>query len=207
MIAIVDYGMGNLRSVEKAFEISGVRPKITASSAEIGKASKIVLPGVGAFTAAVRELEKRRLVDVIRKKVLAGTPYLGLCLGLQLLFDESEENEGKRKAKGLGIIPGKVIKFRMKKLKIPHMGWNTLRLTKRECPIFKENRPNDFFYFVHSYYGEPRNPDWVSSVTDYGVRFCSSIWRGHIFATQFHPEKSQAAGLAVIKNFVRLKDA
>src|SRR3990167_5481872 len=121
MIAIIDYGMGNLRSVQKAFEVSGARARITSSKADIEKAEKIVLPGVGAFTAAVHELEKRRLVDVIRKKVLLGTPYLGLCLGLQLLFEESEENEGKKRAFGFGIIPGKVKRFRVK-LKVPQIG-------------------------------------------------------------------------------------
>ncbi len=204
MIAIVDYGMGNLRSVEKAFEKGGAKPRITSSRSDIANAEMIVLPGVGAFTAAVRELEKRRLVDVIRKKVLGGTPYLGLCLGLQLLFEESEENEGKRKSAGFGIIRGKVKKFRVR-LKIPHMGWNTLNLKKKDCPLFQGIRPGDFFYFVHSFYGAPQDTSWVSSTTDYGFGFCSSVWRDNIFATQFHPEKSQNAGLRIVKNFVRLK--
>src|SRR3990167_6073132 len=190
MIAIVDYGMGNLRSVQKAFEKSGARPKVTSSKSDIEKAGKIVLPGVGAFTAAVRELEKRRLVDVIRKKILGGSPYLGLCLGLQLLFEESEENEGKKRAFGFGIIPGKVKRFRVK-LKVPHMGWNNLKLKKKDCPILKGVGGGDFFYFVHLYYGAPKDRDWISSTTDYGLDFCSSVWRANIYATQFHPEKSQ----------------
>lgn len=204
MIAIVDYGMGNLRSVQKAFEANGAVAKISSSSKDILNAQKIVLPGVGAFTAAVRELEKRRLMGVLKKKILGGTPYLGLCLGLQLLFDESEENKGKSKARGLGIIPGRVKKF-SGTLKIPHMGWNTASIVKKKCPLFKGIRNESFFYFVHSYYAVPKDRSWSSSLTDYGVHFCSSVWKNNIFATQFHPEKSQGLGLRMIKNFIELK--
>ena len=204
MIVIVDYGMGNLRSVQKAFEINGASAKISSSPAELSKAGKIVLPGVGAFTAAVRELEKRRLVEPLKKKISGGTPYLGLCLGLQLLFDESEENEGKTKARGLGIIPGRVQRFRGR-LKIPHMGWNTIKMIKKNCPLFKGIRNESAFYFVHAYYGVPKNASWNASTTRYGVNFCSSIWKDNILATQFHPEKSQALGLRMIENFIRWK--
>ena len=203
-IVIVDYGMGNLRSVQKAFEHCGAKPKISSSASEIRKASKIVLPGVGAFTAAVRELEKRKLVGAIKEKIADGTPYLGLCLGLQLLFDESQENEGKRKAKGFGVIPGKVRRFQGK-MKIPHMGWNTLKVQKKNCPLFKGTKAGEHFYFVHSYYGRPKDRSWNLAVTPYGGDFCSAVSKGNIFATQFHPEKSQAAGLRVIKNFIRYK--
>jgi glutamine amidotransferase len=196
--------MGNLRSVEKAFEVSGAKARITSSKLEIEKAGKIVLPGVGAFTSAVRELEKRRLVDVIRKKVLSGAPYLGLCLGLQLLFEGSEENEGQRRANGFGIIEGRVKKFRGN-LKIPHMGWNTLDVKKVGSPLLKGVGAGESFYFVHSYYGAPKDKGWISTTTRYGVDFCSSVWRYNIFATQFHPEKSQSSGLKIIKNFIRIK--
>ncbi|MBI3252011.1 MAG: imidazole glycerol phosphate synthase subunit HisH [Candidatus Omnitrophica bacterium] len=198
MIVIVDYGMGNLRSVQKAFEAEGARALVTGSAREAEKAEKIVLPGVGAFTHAVRELKARGLFDLIKEKISSGTPYLGLCLGLQLLFSRSEEGE---KRKGFGIIPGEVRRFRTK-LKIPHMGWNTLEIAKKNCPLFKGVEEKDYFYFVHSFYGVPRDPSWIAARTPYGADFCSAVWKENIFATQFHPEKSQAAGLRVIKNFI-----
>jgi glutamine amidotransferase len=198
-IVIVDYGMGNLRSVQKAFEKSGAHAKVSSDPRVLAKAGKIVLPGVGAFTHAMRELKKRGLVAPLRKKILSGTPYLGLCLGLQLLFEKSEE--GARVA-GLGVIPGRVKKFRTA-LKVPHMGWNTVR-TKKGCPLFKGTGKEDHFYFVHSYYGVPDDKSWVAGTTGYGKNFCSAVWKGNVFATQFHPEKSQAAGLRLIKNFVKL---
>ena len=173
MIAIVDYGMGNLRSVQKAFEKSGAKARITSSKTDIHNASKVVLPGVGAFSAAVKELEKRRIVDVLLNKIEWGTPYLGLCLGLQLLFTHSDEGRG---SEGLGIIDGPVKRF-THKLKIPHMGWNTVTLAQKNCPLFDGTSKDAYFYFVHSYYGVPRDPSWVLTSTEYGVRFCSSIWK------------------------------
>jgi glutamine amidotransferase len=201
-VAIVDYGMGNLRSVQKAFERNGIRPSVTSSPGVIDRADKIVLPGVGAFTAAVLELEKRNLFGLIQKKIREGTPYLGLCLGLQLLFSESEENEGKKKVRGLSIIPGRVKRFRGD-LKIPHMGWNSVRPLHKRCPLFKGISEKDYFYFVHSYYGAPKDSSWTAGTTRYGVDFCSVVWKDNVFATQFHPEKSQAAGLRLIKNFIQ----
>jgi len=198
-IVIVDYGMGNLRSVQKAFEKNGARAVVTSDPRVVERAEKIVLPGVGAFTHAMRELKARKLVAPLRKKILSGTPYLGLCLGLQLLFEKSEE--GSRVA-GLGIIPGRVKRFRTG-LKVPHMGWNTVAMKKR-CPLFKGAGKNDHFYFVHSFYAAPEDRSWVAGTTDYGQKFCSAVWKGNVFATQFHPEKSQAAGLRLIKNFVKL---
>ena len=200
-MVIVDYGMGNLRSVEKAFQKNGAQVKISSRRSDILKAEKIILPGVGAFTAAVNELKRLGLFELIKERILSGTPYLGLCLGLQLLFSESEENEGKKKAKGFGIIPGRVRRFKGN-FKIPHMGWNTLEVVKKNCPLFKGIPPGDYFYFVHSFYGVPDDKGWVASETMYGVNFCSSVWKGNIFATQFHPEKSQMAGLKIIKNFM-----
>ncbi|MBI3316044.1 MAG: imidazole glycerol phosphate synthase subunit HisH [Candidatus Omnitrophica bacterium] len=193
--------MGNLRSVQKAFEKNGAYPRVTSSATEIAKAEKIVLPGVGAFTAAVMELEKRKLMGVVRKRIDAGVPYLGLCLGLQLLFSESEESEGKKKAQGLGLIPGRVKRFRGR-MKIPHMGWNNVRSMKKNCPLFKGLSERDYFYFVHSYYGSPVDASWRAGETRYGIDFCSAVWKDNVFATQFHPEKSQAAGLKLIQNFI-----
>lgn len=198
MIAIVDYGMGNLRSVEKAFIDRGCRPKVTSLVKDIEKADKIVLPGVGAFTHAMRELKKLKLVGPIRAKIESGTPYLGLCLGLQLLFSRSEEGE---KVKGLGIIAGPVKRFRGLD-KVPHMGWNTLKVIQKNNALMKGVGVKDYFYFVHSYYGVPEDKSWILSRTRYGTDFCSAISKGSVFATQFHPEKSQAAGLRLIQNFI-----
>ena len=201
MIAIVDYGMGNLRSVQKAFEANGARPRITSSPKDIEKAEKIVLPGVGAFTFAMKKLKSLGLVAPLTEKIKNGTPYLGLCLGLQLLFSRSEEGE---RVKGLDIISGEVRRFRGN-MKIPHMGWNTVHFNKKNCPIFKNVPTDDYFYFVHSYFGAPEDKAWVLATTDYGTPFCSAVWKDNIFATQFHPEKSQKTGLKIIKNFVDLK--
>ncbi len=190
--------MGNLRSVQKAFEVCGARPVIASSRTAVERASKIVLPGVGAFTHAMRELRRLKLVEPLKEKIEAGTPYLGLCLGLQLLFSRSEEGQ---KVCGMDVIPGIVRKFRGT-MKVPHMGWNTLELKKKNCPIFKGTKPGDYFYFVHSYFGVPEDPSWIQAETSYGRAFCSAIWKKNIFATQFHPEKSQAGGLRIIKNFI-----
>ena len=202
MIVLVDYGMGNLRSVQKAFERCGAMPKITCEASDIEKADKIILPGVGAFSQAMRELKKRRLAGVLKEKVLGGTPYLGLCLGLQLLFSWSEEGD----AKGLDILPGRVQKFKGN-IKIPHMGWNTLSLRKKHCALVNDVRPADYFYFVHSFYAVPEERSDILAVTQYGGEFCSAVWRGNIFATQFHPEKSQEAGLRLIENFIAYEGA
>ena len=199
-IVLVDYGMGNLRSVQKAFESNGVKPKITSDVRDIEKAEKIILPGVGAFTHAVRELRQRKLTEPLKEKIKSGTPYLGLCLGLQLLFSRSEEGE---RVKGFDVIAGPVKRFRGK-LKIPHMGWNTVELKKKNCPIFKGIPDESYFYFVHSYFGKPEDSSWAAAVTRYGGEFCSAVWKNNVFATQFHPEKSQRIGLQVIRNFIGL---
>ncbi len=203
MLVVVDYGMGNLRSVEKAFEAAGERPVVSSDPKRIEKASKIVLPGVGAFTQAMSELKKLKLIEPLKEKIESGTPYLGLCLGLQLLFSESEE--GKR-VKGLCIIEGPVKRF-SHKLKVPHMGWNTLRTRQKNCPLLQGISKDAYFYFVHSYYGAPEDKSWMLASTDYGNEFCSAVWKGNIYATQFHPEKSQTQGLRMIRNFVKLKRA
>ena len=198
---LVDYGMGNLRSVQKAFELNGEKPVISSSARDVEKAQKIILPGVGAFTHAMHELKKRRLVAPLKEKIKAGTPYLGLCLGLQLLFSWSEEGE---RVKGFDIIEGPVKRFLAGNLKIPHMGWNTVKFSKKNCPIIKNVADGSYFYFVHSYFGKPEDPSWALGTTRYGKDFCSAVWKGNVFATQFHPEKSQTVGQRVIKNFVRL---
>ena len=196
MIAIVDYGMGNLRSVQKGFERVGVNAIITDDANKLADADAIVLPGVGAFRAAMRRLEEANLVEAIRREIDAGKPYLGICLGLQLLFTESEE--GGRHL-GLNIIPGKVVRFPTG-LKVPHIGWNEIDIRK-DIPILKEIPQKSYLYFVHSYYVVPDNPSVTAATTNYGIDFTSIIHKDNIFATQCHPEKSQKLGLRILRNF------
>jgi glutamine amidotransferase len=201
MIAIIDYGMGNLRSVQKGFEHSGHAATITHDAAILADATKLVLPGVGAFRDAIAALQARGLVEPIRAAIAAGKPFLGICLGLQLLFDRSFEDG---EYQGLGVVPGDVVRFDVPaEYKVPHMGWNQVRFRRRP-PIFAGVDDGAHFYFVHSYYVVPRDTSIVAIETDYPRPFCSSIWRDNLFATQFHPEKSQAAGLRVLKNFAEL---
>jgi glutamine amidotransferase len=201
MIAIVDYGMGNLRSVQKAFEKIGAKAVVTSSPEEVQKASKIVLPGVGAFGACMENLEKFGLIPTILKVIEQRKPFLGICMGMQVLFDEGEEF-GKHK--GLGVIPGKVVKFKLpQQFKIPHMGWNRL-LKKRRHPVLADIDDNAYFYFVHSYHVVPKDPGVIATMTDYGREFVSSIAKDNIFACQFHPEKSQNLGLKMLKSFANL---
>lgn len=198
MIAIVDYGMGNLRSVSKAFEAVGHEAVVTRDRATIKNASHVVLPGVGAFGDCMANLERFDLVEPIRSAIQSGKPFLGICLGLQLLFTESEEF-GLHK--GLGIIPGKVRKFVLDPaLKVPHMGWNQVNI-QRACPLFDGIADGSNWYFVHSYFVDPADRTVVATTTTYGIPFVSSIWKENIVACQFHPEKSQSVGLRLIKNF------
>ncbi len=200
-IAIIDYQMGNLRSVQKGFEKVGHGATITANPRELAAADKIVLPGVGAFGDAIAELRRRELVGPIRDAIAAGKPFLGICLGLQLLFDVG--NEGGE-FEGLGILRGKVVRFELPhELKVPHMGWNRGRLL-RPAPQLQGLADGTFFYFVHSYYCVPDDPAMVAIEADYGHPFCAAVWRENLFATQFHPEKSQADGLKILKNFADL---
>jgi glutamine amidotransferase len=201
MLAIIDYGMGNLRSVEKAFDHAGHAATITNDAAVLADATKLVLPGVGAFRDAIAALESRRLVEPIRSAIAAGKPFLGICLGLQLLFDRSFEDG---EYQGLGVVSGDVVRFDVPPgFKVPHMGWNQLHFCRRP-PIFAGIDEGEYFYFVHSYYVVPRDASVVATQTDYPQPFCSSIWRDNLFAMQFHPEKSQDAGLRVLKNFAEL---
>ena len=201
MIAIIDYGMGNLRSVSKAFERLGFTVNVTRDPRQIANASHVVLPGVGAFPDCMRNLEEMGLVDPVHRALSSGKPFLGICLGLQLLFTESEEF-GLHK--GLGWIRGRVVRFPDDGLKVPHMGWNTLEIRK-PAPALQDLPADAMVYFVHSYYGVPEDPAVIATTTEYGQRFTSSIAVDNVFACQFHPEKSQAVGLRLLRNFARCR--
>jgi glutamine amidotransferase len=202
-IAIIDYGMGNLRSVQKGFARVGAEAVVTRDVAVIDAASGVVLPGVGAYGACMANLRAYGLVDVVRRVVERGTPFLGICLGLQLLFDSSEEFGP---VPGLGLLRGRVARFTPpagEALRIPHMGWNQIR--KRQAPAALQGiEDGAFVYFVHSYYVEPTDASLIATTTDYGGEFVSAIARDNLFACQFHPEKSQGVGLAILRNFAAL---
>ncbi|NLE39262.1 MAG: imidazole glycerol phosphate synthase subunit HisH [Pirellulaceae bacterium] len=201
MIAIIDYGMGNLRSVQKGFEHVGHETIVTSDPAEVDRADKVVLPGVGAFEDAIAELKRQKMVDPVLRAIESGKPFLGICLGLHLLFDESFEN-GRHE--GLGVLRGKVVRFELPdEYTVPHMGWNQL-LIRRRAPVLAGIEEGTQVYFVHSYYVVPDDQTVIATETDYHEPFCSMIWRDNIFATQFHPEKSQAEGLKILKNFAVL---
>ena len=201
MIAIIDYQMGNLRSVQKGFEKVGYQATITCDPAVLARADKVVLPGVGAFGDAMAELKRRDLVEPIRQAVDSGKPFLGVCLGLQLLFDVGYEN-GRHE--GLGIVPGEVVRFELpSEYKVPHMGWNQLAIL-RESPLLAGLESGVYCYFVHSYYVVPQDRAVIAAETSYSAPFCAAIWRDNLFATQFHPEKSQRDGLRMLKNFAEL---
>jgi imidazole glycerol-phosphate synthase subunit HisH len=197
---IVDYGMGNLRSVEKAVAAVGGRPMITGDPEAVRKASRLILPGVGAFGDAMRNLRQKGMDSAIRDAVQAGKPLLGLCLGLQLLFTHSEEFGSHE---GLDLIPGKVLRFQEPDLRVPHVGWNQIEGI-RQNPLLQGIPDGSYFYFVHSYYVEPDRTEDILSWTHYGRRFCSIACRGHVWGAQFHPEKSQDIGKKLLRNFLGL---
>jgi glutamine amidotransferase len=197
MIAIVDYGMGNLRSVEKGFLKVGIDAKVVSDPASLDDARGVVLPGVGAFRDCIRNLTDANLTEAIIRGVQKGKPYLGICLGLQVLFSESEEFGT---CKGLDLFRGKVVRFPQSELKVPHMGWNNLRIVRRP-PIFDRIPDNGYYYFVHSFYVVPEDKGIIATTTDYGGEFTSMVWKENIFATQFHPEKSQELGLKILRGF------
>ncbi len=202
-ISIVDYGMANLRSVQKAFEHEGVRAEIISKPEEIERAEKIVLPGVGAFPDAVATLRDKHLADPIVRHIERGRPFLGICLGLQMLFDVGYE-DGEHA--GLGVLRGKCVRFDVDQsmgLKVPHMGWNQLDI-KRRSPILRDLGDPANVYFVHGYHAEAEDDSIVATTTDYGRPFVSSIWRDNLMATQFHPEKSQRIGLQMLANFAAM---
>jgi len=206
MITIIDYQMGNLRSVQKAFEFCGVEATVSSDPHEIAAAEKLVLPGVGAFRDAIAELRRRDLVEPIRDFVDSRRPMLGICLGLQLLFETGYEGGTHR---GLGILAGEVVRFDGPAysgpdgLKVPHMGWNSVT-KKIDSPVLADIADGTHFYFVHSYYVRPADPSIVALTCDYGGDFCAMVARDNLYATQFHPEKSQADGLNLLKRFAHL---
>jgi len=201
MITIVDYQMGNLRSVQKAIERVGGTARISSDPEEIAAAEKLILPGVGAFGDAINELRQRGLERPIRSFIDSGRPFLGICLGLQLLFERSYEHGDHQ---GLGVLRGEVVQFQLPpEYKVPHMGWNSVR-RKEVAPLFDEINDGDHFYFVHSYYVVPVDPNVVALQCDYGGAFCAAVHQGNVYATQFHPEKSQRNGLALLSAFESL---
>jgi len=203
MIAIVDYGMGNLRSVQKGFERVGYGAEVTRDPQGIASARGVVLPGVGAFSACMENLRRFELVEPIRDVVRQKKPFLGVCLGFQLLFSESEEFGPQ---KGLDLFPGKVLGFRSGNgLKVPHMGWNSIE-RKKNSPFLEGISDGDYVYFVHSYYVVPNDESLIATTTAYGTSFASSIATNHLFACQFHPEKSQKIGLRILGNFARFAE-
>jgi len=200
-IAIIDYGMGNLRSVEKAFEYVGHNARITSKTSDILDASHVVLPGVGGFPECMKNLSRAGLIDAVYKSIESGKPFLGICLGLQLLFTESEEFGYH---KGLDVLKGRVVRFKSDdRIKIPHMGWNQIRILK-SSPVLDGIPDGAFVYFVHSYYVVPDDEDVICTITDYGGEFVSSVYKDNIFACQFHPEKSHNIGLKMLNNFGKL---
>ena len=204
MIAIIDFGMGNLKSVQNAFSQIGFQSKITADFNEINDARAIVLPGVGAFRDAISELREKKIDQILRRAIHLNKPFLGICLGMQLLLSFSEEGG---KYSGLNILPGTAKRFGPN-LKCPHMGWNNIKITQQSLtdanPLFEGVPDNTYFYFVHSYYCKMNDSQLISTITNYGKNFASSIRKKNLFGVQFHPEKSSAMGLKILKNFGEL---
>ncbi len=198
MIAILDYGMGNLRSVQKAFEYVGAEARVTDELPVIADASHVVLPGVGAFRDAIERLQRTGLDEALLAAVRAGKPVLGICLGMQLMFEASEENGYYE---GLGLFPGAITHLQAPGLKIPHIGWNSIRT--RACPLF-DGGEDQYVYFVHTYCAAEISDDWTAAVCEYGHPFTAAVCRGHVMATQFHPEKSGEVGLRMLRRFAAL---
>jgi len=200
VIAVIDYGMGNIHSVKKALDLYGAKVLVTNNPKDIASCKKVILPGVGAFDDAMLELEKQGLVAVIKNEIKNKKPFLGICLGMQLLFESSEEAKAK---KGLGVLKGAVKKFPKGDFKVPHMGWNQIKFNP-ECPIFKNMTDNPYLYFCHSYYPVPKDKRVIAAECDYGIDFAAGVWQDNVYGVQFHPEKSQSIGLKIIENFANL---
>lgn len=205
MIALIDYGSGNLRSVEKALLRVGAEVRVLDRPEGVKDAHGVVLPGVGAFDDCLNALRRQELLESMREFINSGRPFLGICVGYQALFERSDEFNSC--AAGLGIFEGKVGRFPdAVGVKIPQIGWNQIEISKPDCPLYRGIETGSYVYFVHSFFPQPGNPSIVATRTDYGVSFASSVWRENIFATQFHPEKSQKIGLQLLKNFVALAE-
>ena len=203
MIALLDYGSGNLRSVHKALLKVGAQVRLATSPREIGDARALVLPGVGAFDDCINALRKQELLEAAQEFIRTGKPFLGICVGYQALFERSEEFNSC--AAGLGVFGGKVVRFAEQPgLKIPQIGWNRIEIVRPECPLYRGIASGSYVYFVHSFFPQPTDPGIVATRTNYGGPFASSVWRDNVYATQFHPEKSQKVGLQLLKNFVGL---
>ncbi len=203
VIALLDYGSGNLRSVDKALLKVGADVRVVKSAAEMGDAHAAVLPGVGAFDDCLHAMDRQGLLEGSRRFIQSGRPFLGICVGYQALFEKSDEFNSC--AAGLAIFKGKVVRFSERNgLKIPQIGWNQLEITRPDCPLYKGLSSGCYVYFVHSFFPEPADPAIVATRTEYGQTFASSVWRDNVFATQFHPEKSQQVGLTLLRNFVAL---
>jgi glutamine amidotransferase len=200
MITVVDYGVGNLHSVAKAMEKVGAQVQVTNNWRDVDKADGVVLPGVGAFKDSMDAMHRSELAKAITGFIASGKPFLGVCVGLQMLFSESEEFGI---SKGLGVFPGRVVKFDQK-LKVPHMGWNQIQIKKASNPLLQGIQEGEYFYFVHSYYVVPEQTSLIAAQSAYGVDFTCMVWDKNVFGTQFHPEKSQTAGLKVYENFKNL---
>lgn len=203
MIALIDYGAGNLRSVHKALKYVGAEVKVVTRPAEVGDARALVLPGVGAFDDCMNALRRQELIEASHRFIRSGRPFLGICVGYQALFEKSEEFNSC--AAGFCLFGGKVVRFDGRGgLKVPQIGWNQLEITRSDCPIFQGIASGSYVYFVHSFYPEPSDRGIIASETVYGQRFASAVWRDNVYATQFHPEKSQRVGLQLLKNFTAL---
>jgi glutamine amidotransferase len=203
MIALLDYGSGNLRSVHKSLLKVGADVRVVQRPDEIGDARAMVLPGVGAFDDCINALRKQELLEAARDFIQTGKPFLGICVGYQTLFERSEEFNSC--AAGLGVFQGSVVRFTKKPgLKIPQIGWNQLDIVQTDCPLYRGIASGSYVYFVHSFFPQPLDAGIIATRTDYGDTFASSVWRDNVFATQFHPEKSQKVGLQLLKNFVEL---
>lgn len=203
MIALIDYGSGNLRSVHNALQKVGAPVRIVRQGEELKDAHAVVLPGVGAFDDCVNALRRQELLEATRLFIQGGRPFLGICVGYQALFERSEEFQSC--AAGLGLFQGSVVRFpTLPGLKVPQIGWNQIRIAQTACPLYRGIPTGSFVYFVHSFFPRPTDASIVASWTDYGVEFASSVWRDNVFATQFHPEKSQTVGLALLRNFADL---
>ena len=200
MITVVDYGVGNLHSVAKALEKVGAETRVTSDWRDVEKSDGVVLPGVGAFKDSMDAMHRSDLAKAIKGFINSGKPFLGVCVGLQMLFSESEEFG---KSKGLNVFAGKVVKFNQGQ-KVPHMGWNQIQIKKQGNPLLKGLKDGDFLYFVHSFYVVPENSNITATSTDYGLDFTSMVWEKNVFGTQFHPEKSQGVGLKIYENFKEL---